>query len=140
MNGAETTGRWRGSPRRTGEHSGEQSRATKCKTGEIRGRVRSVTLRGGSGILERRQGRGKGASRRWRSYDREPVSVDQANQRNWGQIGICPTLLAMRRSLPRQRARQRLNGGHGTRGGPQRMAVELPGRVRKVRERARVLG
>jgi hypothetical protein len=29
---------------------------TKCKTGEIRGRVRSVTLREGSGILERRLG------------------------------------------------------------------------------------
>jgi hypothetical protein len=45
VNGAEAARRRRESPRRTGEHSGEQSRATKCMTGENRGGVRTVTLR-----------------------------------------------------------------------------------------------
>jgi hypothetical protein len=44
----------RGSPWPTGEHSSEQSRAAKCMTWEIRGGVRTVTLRGGSRTLERR--------------------------------------------------------------------------------------
>jgi hypothetical protein len=39
VNGTEATGR------RTGEHSGEQSRASKCKIGENKGGARTVTLR-----------------------------------------------------------------------------------------------
>jgi hypothetical protein len=38
------------------EHSGEQSRATKCKTGEIRGGDRTITLREDSGTHEQRPG------------------------------------------------------------------------------------
>jgi hypothetical protein len=30
------------------------------------------------------------------------MSADRANQRGWGQTGRCPTLLAKRRSSPRQ--------------------------------------
>jgi hypothetical protein len=37
MNGAGTIEQRRGSPLWIGEHSGEQSHATKCKTGENRG-------------------------------------------------------------------------------------------------------
>jgi hypothetical protein len=85
VNGTEAAKRRRGSPRRTREHSGEQSRAAKCITGEIRGGVRMVTLRGGSGTLERHPGHDEGIGRRWWSYGREPVSVDQANQRGRGQ-------------------------------------------------------
>jgi hypothetical protein len=79
------TGQQRGSPRRTGEHSGEQSRATKCKTGKIRGGVRTVTLREDSGTHERRPGHGEGTSRRRRSCDNEPVNTDRANQRGRGE-------------------------------------------------------
>jgi hypothetical protein len=35
MNGAEATRQRRGSPRRTGGHSGAQSRTTKCMTGKL---------------------------------------------------------------------------------------------------------
>jgi hypothetical protein len=52
MNEAEAARRRRGSPWRTGEYSSEQSHAIKGIPGEIRGGVRSVTLRGGSGTLE----------------------------------------------------------------------------------------
>jgi hypothetical protein len=82
MNGVEATRRRRESPRRTGEHSSEQSRATKCMTGEIRGEVRSVTLRGGSGTLERCTGHDKGMGRRWWGFGctgRTPVSAEWAN-------------------------------------------------------------
>jgi hypothetical protein len=48
------------------------------------------------------------------------VSTDRANQRGLGQTGRCPTLLAKRWSSPRQRARQKLNDGHRTSGGPRR--------------------
>jgi hypothetical protein len=71
MNGAETARRWRGSPRRTGEYPGEQSRATKSITGEIRDEVRSITLRGGSGTLERCLGHGEDTGRRRRGREIE---------------------------------------------------------------------
>jgi hypothetical protein len=123
MNGAKAIRRWRESPRRTEEHSSEQSRATKCTTGEIRGGVWSVTLRGGSGTLERRSGHDEDASR-WRwgfgCTGKTPVSADRANQRGWGQTRGCPTLLAKRWSLPRQRTRRGLDGGHRTSGGERR--------------------
>jgi hypothetical protein len=48
----------------------------------------------------------------------------------WGQTERCPTLLAKRRSSPRQRARQRLNDGHKTGGRPRRTMAELPGCAR----------
>jgi hypothetical protein len=85
MNAAETTRRQRGSPRRTEEHSGEQSRAAKCKTRGNRGRVRTITLREDSGAHERRPGHDKDTGRRWRNCGGEPVSVDQANQRGRGE-------------------------------------------------------
>jgi hypothetical protein len=65
MNGAKAARRWRGSPWRIEDYSGEQSRATKCMTGEIRGRVRLVTLSGGSGTLERRPRHGEDTGQ-WR--------------------------------------------------------------------------
>jgi hypothetical protein len=105
MNRAEMTRRWRGSPRRTGEHSGEQSRATKCKTGENRGGVRKVTLREDSGAHKRRQGHGENTGRRRRSYDSEPVSADRANQRGRGRTEGRPGLWVIRWSLPWQRTR-----------------------------------
>jgi hypothetical protein len=52
VNGAKASRRRRESPRRTVEHSDEQSHAAKCMTGEIRGGVRTVTLRGALGTLE----------------------------------------------------------------------------------------
>jgi hypothetical protein len=60
MNEAETTRLRKGSPRRTGEHSSEQSHVTKCKTWENRGGVRTVTLREDSGAHKRSQGHGEG--------------------------------------------------------------------------------
>jgi hypothetical protein len=60
MNGAKATRRQRERPRQTREHSGEQSRVTKCLAQKIRGGVRTVTLRGGSVTLERRSGHGEG--------------------------------------------------------------------------------
>ena len=56
MNRAKTTRRRRESPWRTREHSGEQSHVTKCKTGENRGEVRTVTLREDSGGHKRSPG------------------------------------------------------------------------------------
>jgi hypothetical protein len=88
MNGAEATRRRRWSPWWFEESSGEQSRATKGIPGEIRGGVRSVTLRGGSGTLEWRLGHDEDMGRRRRSCggaEREPVSVDQEKQRGRGE-------------------------------------------------------
>jgi hypothetical protein len=79
------------------------------------------------------------SGRRRRGFDctgRTSVSADRVNQRGWGQIGGCPTLLAKRRSSPRQWARQRLNGGHKTSGGPRRAVASSLG-VRAERERGR---
>jgi hypothetical protein len=77
MNEAETTRQRRGSPRRPGEHSDEQSCATKCKTDENRGEVRTVTLGKDPGAHKRRSGHGEGMGRRWRSGGSEPVSADR---------------------------------------------------------------
>jgi hypothetical protein len=91
----EAAGRQRESPRRTREHSGEQSRASKCKTGENKGGVRMVTMRGGSGTLERRPGHGEDAGRWRRNYGgvrKALVSMDQANQRGRGRTKQCPRL------------------------------------------------
>jgi hypothetical protein len=68
-----------GSPRWTGEYSGEQSQASKCETGENKDRARTVTLREVSGTHGRRPGHGEDTGRRQRSCGSEPVSVDQAN-------------------------------------------------------------
>jgi hypothetical protein len=65
-----------GSPWQTGEHSGEQSRASKCKTGENKGGARTVTLREVSGTHERRPGHGEDTGRRWQNSSSEPASVD----------------------------------------------------------------
>jgi hypothetical protein len=65
-----------GSPRRTGEYSGEQSRASKCETGENKGRARTVILREVSGTHKRWPGHCEGMGRRRRSCGSEPVSVD----------------------------------------------------------------
>jgi hypothetical protein len=62
MNGAEATRWWKGSPRWTREHFGEQSCVAKCMIGESTGGVRSVTLREGSGTLERCPGHNEGTS------------------------------------------------------------------------------
>jgi hypothetical protein len=96
--------RWRGSPWRTGEHSSEQSQESKCKTGEIRGGVRSVTLRRDSGAHERCPRHDKGLGRRQRLFgckgspgEREPGDPEEG-----GRTEGCPVLRAIRRSLPRQ--------------------------------------
>jgi hypothetical protein len=60
--------RWRGNLGWTGGYSGEQSRITKGRPGEIRGEVRSVTLREGSRTLERHPGHGEVTGRRPLSY------------------------------------------------------------------------
>jgi hypothetical protein len=68
-------------------HSGEQSRARKCKAGENKGRVRTVTSSGDSGAHERRLGRNEDVGRQRRLSDcarTTPVSADQANQRGRG--------------------------------------------------------
>jgi hypothetical protein len=65
-----------GSPQRTGEVSGKQSRVSKCRTGKNKGGVRTVTLREVSGTHEQHPGHGEDMGRRRRSYDSEPVSVD----------------------------------------------------------------
>jgi hypothetical protein len=67
---------------------------------------------------------------------RTPMSADPVNKMGWGQTVGCPTLLAKRRSSPRQRARQRLNGGHRTNDGPWRAARSSLG-TRAERERGR---
>jgi hypothetical protein len=77
MNEAETTRQRRGSPRWTGEHSGEQSRATKCKTEENRGEVRTVPLGKDPGAHKRHPGHGEDMGRWWRSGGSEPVSADR---------------------------------------------------------------
>jgi hypothetical protein len=75
----------KGSPWRTGELSSEQSRASKCKTGENKGGVRMVTLRGVSGTHERRPGHGEDTGRQRWSCGSKSVSVNQANQRGRGE-------------------------------------------------------
>jgi hypothetical protein len=82
-NEGEATRRWRGSPRRTEQHSGDQLRATKHMTGDNRGGVMTVTLREVSGTHERCPRHGEDAGRRRWSCDSELVSADQANQ--WGR-------------------------------------------------------
>jgi hypothetical protein len=80
MSGAEAGRHRRGSPRRTGECSSEQSRATKGISGENRGGVRLVTLRKGLETHERHAGHNEVPGRWWQSYggaEREPVSVDR---------------------------------------------------------------
>jgi hypothetical protein len=129
-NGAEATRRWRWSPRRTGGYSGEQSCATKGIPGEIRGGVRSVTLREGSRTHERRPGHGEDTDRRRRSCggaEREPVSVDREKQRGREQSEGCPGSRVTRRSSPRQLTRRGLDGDSRTGVRPRRTAAELPG-------------
>jgi hypothetical protein len=82
MNGAEVARQQRESPQRTREHSGEQSRVTKCKTGENRGGVRSVTLSGGSGTLERRPGHGEG----WVDGDGASTTRGEHSERGSGEL------------------------------------------------------
>jgi hypothetical protein len=125
--GGEATGRWRGNPRRTGESSGEQSRATKCKTSKIRGEVRTVTLREDSGTHERCPRHGEGTGRRRWSCGSEPVSADLANQRGRGRTEGRPGLRVIRWSLPRQRTWQGLDGDCRMGMRPRRAAAELPG-------------
>jgi hypothetical protein len=124
MNGAVATRRRRESPQRIGEHSSEQSRATKCKTGEIRGGVRTVTLRGSTGTLEWCLGHYENASQWRRSCGRETVS---ANQRGWGQTKGCPGLRVTKRGLPRQRTRRGLDGDRRTGARPRRATEGLLG-------------
>jgi hypothetical protein len=124
----EAAGRWRGSPRQTGEHSGEQSRASKCNTGENKGGVRTVTLRGGSGTLDRRSGHDKDAGRQRQNCGcvrKAPMSADQANQRGRGQTEGRPGLQVIRRSLPRQWTRWGLDGDRRMGARPCRAATEL---------------
>jgi hypothetical protein len=45
---------------------------------------------------------------------KRPASADRAKQRGWGQTRGCFTLLARRRSSPRQQTQKKLDGGHGT--------------------------
>jgi hypothetical protein len=71
-----------GKPSADRGHSGEQSRVRKCKAGENKGRVRTVTSSGDSGAHKRRLGRGEDVGRRRRlsSCARNvPVSADQEN-------------------------------------------------------------
>jgi hypothetical protein len=51
-----------------------------------------------------------------------------------------PGLQSIRQILPRQRTRRWLDGDCRTGARPRRAAAELPGRARRARERARVLG
>jgi hypothetical protein len=75
---------------------------SKCRTGENKGGVRTVTLREVSGTHERRPGHGEDTGRWQQSCGSEPVSVDQANQRGRGRTEGRPELRVTRRSLPRQ--------------------------------------
>jgi hypothetical protein len=139
-NGAEATRRQRGSPRRIGGYSGEQLRATKGKPGEIRGRVRSVTLREGSGTHERRPGHGVGTGRRRRSCgeaERGQVSMDREKQRGRERTEGCPGSRVTRQSSPRQQTRQGLDGDRRTGTRPRRTAVKLPRCAHRARERER---
>jgi hypothetical protein len=63
VNGTEAARTAEGSPRRTGEHSSEQLRASKCKIGENKGGARTVTLREVSGTHERWSGHGEDTGR-----------------------------------------------------------------------------
>jgi hypothetical protein len=140
MNRAKTTRRRRESPWRTREHSGEQSHVTMCKTGENRGEVRTVTLREDSGGHKRSPGHDEDMGRRRWSYGNEPVSTDRANQRGRGRTEGCTGLQVIRRSLPRQRPGRGLDSDRTTGVSLRRVAAELPGHVRRARERASVLG
>jgi hypothetical protein len=93
-----------------------------------------VTLREGSGALERWQGHDEASGRRRHNCcgaEKRLVSVDRAKQRGREQTRGCLALMAMRWSSPRQRMRQKLYGGHGTNSGPRRSSMG----VRGARER-----
>jgi hypothetical protein len=132
-----------GSSRRAGGYSGEQSRVGKCETWENKGGARTVTLRGVPGMHERKLGRGKDAGRRRQLSGcarSAPVNADRANQRRKGRTKGYPELRVMRQSLPRERARCRLNNGHRTTMVPGERRQSLAGRVRRPRERSKKLG
>jgi hypothetical protein len=140
--GAEAGKRWRGSPRRTGEYSDKQSRATNGIPGEIRGEVRSVTLREGSRTHERCPEHGVDTGRRRWSCDGAesgPVSMDREKQRGRERTEGCPGSWVTRRSSPRQQTQQGLDGDRrmGTR--PRRTATELPGCTRGAMRVLRVV-
>jgi hypothetical protein len=117
MNGAEAARRWRGNPRRTGEYSGEQSRATKGIPGEIRGGVRSVTLRGGSGTLERRPGHGEDTGRwqrgRERTGERGPRETEWEGA-NRGMSRVAGDKAKLTEATDTARAQRRPQNGHET--------------------------
>jgi hypothetical protein len=106
---------------------------SKCKTGENKGGVRTVTLREVSETHEWHRRHGEDTGRRRQSCDHKLVSVNQANQRGRGQTEGRPELRVTRQSLPRQQARRAANGGGRTGARTRRTAVELPGRARDAR-------
>jgi hypothetical protein len=118
-------------------HSGEQSRARKCKAGENKGRVRTVTSSGDSRTHEQCLGHGEDAGRRRRlsGYARNaPVSTKQATQWGRGQTDGRFRLRVIRRSLSGQRTRRGLDTDRRMAAEPRR-ATKLPGHARRARER-----
>jgi hypothetical protein len=71
---------------------------------------------------------------------KSPVSAEWGNQRGWRQTEEYPELLTARQNSPRQWARHSLDDDHRMGARPRRVVVELSGRVRGARERARVFG
>jgi hypothetical protein len=132
-----------GSSRRTRGYSGEQSRASKCESGENKGGARTVTLRGVPGMHDRKLGRGEDVGRRRRLSGcarSAPVNADWANQRRKGRTKGRPELWVIRWSLSRERARHGLNNGHRTEVVPGERRRSLAGRVCRAREKEKELG
>jgi hypothetical protein len=98
-----------------------------------------VTLREGSGALERRRGHGEASGRRrrpsaarWESGEHEQREIEGK-----GRTEGCRELLVLRWSSPEQQTCWGLDDGRETGLRPRQTAVELPGCARGVR---RVLG
>ena len=126
----------RSNPTATQLSSGERLRGQQGSTREIKGAGELFTSRGKSGALEQRGGRREALGRmRWSSdcTMKRPVSADRVKHRGWGQTRRCLTLLARRRSSPRQQTWQKLDGGQGTHNGPRRSSTG----ARTVRESER---
>jgi hypothetical protein len=103
---------------------------------------RLLTTSANPDALKGQRGGGEvpGRRRRFSGYARiAPVSVDWANQRRKGQTKGRPELWVRQRSLPRERARRRLNDGHETAVVLGERWLSLAGRVHMAREGAREL-
>jgi hypothetical protein len=98
-------GPWRGGLATAQLYSGEQSHTIEGRQGENMGRVRLVTLREGSGTLERRSRHGGVSGRRQRSccaVKNGLVNMDREEYRGREKTKGCSRLLVTRQSSWRQ--------------------------------------